>query len=406
MQEAFPDKTFNIRIEGCHCPLSKCKDGQVFNKQHHFALAVPSRNARSTLHDYAFDCPGTVLALVWNQPKVSNLSDFDGLNLVRTFDKLQELHLRASSDSQLTSSEIPEMLLVMRDLRRLSLTGSGFCSETLKIVSKLDKLESLRLHAGSERIFHTQLRDHDFEGLPYLRLPNLKSLEIRYISKYLSIEHVVPSSLRHLRLEYQNRSDRLGAFDLRWIAKTAPDLECLELNIGSLENLWHPTAIAGVDVDVEVYRILDALSSFKKLQRLRLFPSYRQSTAGHLRFKQPIDDEQAVRIFNHLRRQCRNLQVLIISSSYLDYQSILDPYAQYVNDPIKWVARPSGKKTILITHQAKKNYHLEQIWEGERRLTMRNVRRYGRKPHFDEMEEWALPSYEFPFDEPLLWHSR
>lgn len=374
-------------------------------KQHQFALAMPAQRANCFLHAYALECPEDVMALAWSQPKHHLLPSHFELGLVKIFDNLQELHLKTSAESEATSTYIPEMLLKLQDLRRLSLTGSGFCSEALKVISKLDRLESLRLNAGLERIFHTNLRNHDFEGLPYLHLPNLKSLEIRYISRYLSIEHVVPPTIRHLRLEYHNRSDRLGAFDLRWIAKTAPDLEFLELNIGSLANLWHPTAIAGVDVDVEVYRMLEALSSFKKLRFLRLFPSFWRSTAGYLTFRQPVDDEQAVRIFNHLRRQCQNMQVLTISSSYLDYQSRLEAYARDLNEPMKWIVRLFGKKTILITHQARKNYHLEQTWEGERRLTMRNVRRHGRRPHFDEIEEWMLPMYEFPFDEPLQCHT-
>lgn len=57
-------------------------------------------------------------------------------------------------------------------------------------------------------------------------------------------------------------------------------------------------------------------------------------------------------------------------------------------------------KTLLSTHEAKKGWHLEQIWEGDRRLTMITVRHHGVRVHFDEIDDrWVLPAYELPFDE-------
>lgn len=316
------------------------------------------------------------------------------------FTSLQELHLMDGSESDAVPDALPGVLLSFGKLRRLSLVGAGLCSAALGVVSQLQDLESLRLNSTLDRIFHAYLRNHDFEGLPYLRLPRLQSLEIRYISRYLSIKHIVPKTLKHLRIEYHNRNERLTAFDLRWIAEHTPDIERLEINAGALANLWHPTAIAGVDVDMGVYSMLGTLSYFKHLRTLRLFPSYWQTFAGSLRFAQPVSDEQAVRIFRHILLQCKQIRLLIISNSHLDYRTRYEVFSRSLGEPMKWVVRPSGSRTLLTTHEAKKNYHLEQVWEGDRRLTMTTVRHRGRRPHFDELENWTLPMYEFPFEEP------
>lgn len=321
------------------------------------------------------------------------------------FGSLQELHLIELGRSDFVPDTLADVLLGLVELRRLSLVGAGFCSASLGVVSQLKGLESLRLNSPLDRIFHAHLRNHEFEGLPYLHLPCLRSLEIRYISRYLSIEHIVPKMVRHLRIEYHNRNERLSSYDLRWIARHAPNLDCLEMNTGALANLWHPTAIAGVDVDMEVYGMLGTLSSFKNLRTIRLFPSYWQSLAGSLHFVQPVADEQAVRIFRHIRLQCKQLHLLIISNSYLDYRSRNDVFSRDLSEPVKWVVRASGPKTLLTTHEAKRGYHLEQVWEGDRRLTMTTMRHHGRRLHFDELEDWILPMYEFPFDEPQRCYS-
>lgn len=352
-------------------------------------------------------CPEKVVAVSWSYGRNRGSGDPLLQNPpLRLFTSLHELHLKEASGDDLMPGTFANTLLGLGALRRLSLVGAGLCSAALSVVSQLTDLESLCLNSSMDRIFHAHLRSHEFEGLPYLHLPRLQSLEIRYISRYLSIEHVVPKTIRHLRIEYHNRNERLTSFDLRWIARHVPDLDSLELNTGALANLWHPTAVAGVDVDMEVYGMLGALSSFKKLRTLRLFPSYWQSLTGYLHFVQPVADEQAVRIFKHIRLQCKQLRLLIISNSYLDYRTRNDIYSRPSSEPVKWVVRPSGSRILLTTHQAEKNYHLEQVWEGDRRLTMSTVRHHWRRLHFDNLEYWTLPKYEFPFDEPQPCYHR
>jgi len=346
------------------------------------------------------------LALSWRHIRTTTPGDSLSANPALTgFPSLRELHLIEHSSSDIVPDTLGDVLLGLGHLRRLSLVGAGLCSAALKVISQLSNLQSLRLNSPLDRIFHAHLTNHGFEGLPYLHLPHLQSLEIRYISRYLSIEHIVPKTVRHLRIEYHNRNERLTPYDLRWIAGHAPNIECLEIDTGPLANLWHPTAVAGVDVDMEVYSMFGALSSFKNLRTLRLFPSYWQSLAGNLHFVQPVADEQAVRIFRHIHLQCKKLRLLIISNSYLDYHSRNEVFSRGRSEPMKWVVRPSEFKTLLTTHEAKKSYHLEQVWEGDRRLTMTTVRHHGRRLHFDELVDWMLPMYEFPFDEPRPCHA-
>jgi len=407
-------RSFNLNFEACPCsPLDRHGQlpGYLLSEsptKHRIGFWRGSdwRSWKSTCDPLVRSghCPEKVVAVSWSYGRSTNTRDSSAQHPpLKVFTSLHELHLEEPSNDDLIPGGFANTLLCMSALRRLSLVGAGLCSAALSVVSQLRDLESLCLNSSMDRIFHAHLRNHEFEGLPYLHLPRLQSLEIRYISRYLSIEHIVPKTIRHLRIEYHNRDERLTPFDLRWIARHVPELDSLEINTGALANLWHPTAVAGVDVDMEVYGMLGALSYFKKLRTLRLFPSYWQTWTGrYLHFVQPVDDEQAVRIFKHIRLQCKQLRLLIISNSYLDYRRKYNVYSHGSHEPVKWVVRPSGSRILLTTHQAEKNYHLEQVWEGDRRLTMSTVRHHWRRLHFDNLEYWTLPKYEFPFDEPPL----
>lgn len=419
MLDLFPSKSFLLKVETCACAqpvlggkqrnsvsrLGKLVGGQ---KEHQLALRTGDFVLRQPLQ-FSVMPTSKVKALSFravgayvlenNVTKHMPLSALQGL---------QELHVQGvEHDNELLSESFKALLTSLPRLKLLSVQGATLCSGTLSVADQLVSLESLRLNSSLDRIFHTYLRKHDHgEGLTYVNLPKLKSLEIRYISRYLSIERIIPKAVKHLRIQH-HRNERLTTQDILYIARHAPGLRTLELNIGALANLWHPTAVAGLDVvDMDVYRVFDALSSLKHLEVLRLYPSYWQSTSGYLHSAQPVADEQAVRIFNHLLPKCPRLKLLIISSSYLDYAARQDVYSRGQSEPIKWTVRRHGTKTLLSTQEAKKQYHLEQIWEGERRLTMTNVRHRCRRPHFDDLQDWTLPDYEFPFDEPQACHAQ
>lgn len=386
-----------ILVEGCNCialpSLSKLPSCATFllalPPSRGFSVPVPLPNRETPI--LAISC--------FANP--SQLLVFDNIRLNTN---LRELDIKQShqySWPSTMSAVLAKILVECTTLERLSADGADICDAALSALRDLRSLRKLRLVSTSERIFHAHLHN----GLPHMALPQLESLEIGYISRYLTMVQVIPTSLKALRFEFHDRTDRINAFDLKWMAEKMDQLEKLELNVGSLSNLWHPTAVAGVDVDVEVYRLLDILKLFKRLRVLRLFPSYWTSRHGILHFEQPVSDEQAVKVFNHLHRQSSTLQLLIISNTGRDYLLREEIYARQSGDPMKWIVRAWGARTLLTTHQARKRYHLEQIWEGDRRLTMRNVRHHGTQKHFDELHEWDLPHFEFAFDAPATCSS-
>lgn len=277
-------------------------------------------------------------------------------------------------------------------LERLSVSNAGNCERILRIASKLHNLQALRLDCLDENLYHRHIHNHDFEGLPYLNLPKLRSLDIRYVTKYLSIKHILPTQIEHFRIEYH--SGQMSSYDMQWMSTHAPNLTCLELDVGSLDNLWNPTAVAGVDVEVEVYSRLHALTLFPQLRTLRLFPTYFSNTAQSRIFRQPLLDEQAIKIYQYLQNGSRRFQELFISISvhecFLNLRRSI-----HRQEPMKWWVCSSDTRIFLRTHQVGREYELEQIWEGQRRLTTQTLRFVHPRAHFDELDSrWLIPSRE------------
>lgn len=294
-----------------------------------------------------------------------------------------------SSPVPINNSTFPQD---MECLERLSVSGAGDCDRILRIAHRLHNLRALRLDCTDEGLYHRHVHNHDFDGLPYLRLPHLRSLDIRYVTKYLSIQHVLPAQLEHFRIEYH--SGQMSSYDMQWMAKHAPKLTCLELDVGSLNNLWNPTAVAGVDVDVEVYSRLHALTLFPQLRTLRLFPTYFCNTAQSRVFRQPLLDEQAIKIYQYLQHGSRGFQELFISISVHECFSDLRR-SIHRQEPMKWWVCSSDSRIFLRTHQIGREYELEQIWDGQRRLTTKTLRFVHPKAHFDELDRrWLIPSRE------------
>lgn len=418
LSEQFPNRGFLLKVETCACaqPILGGKQRRSISKLGKLVGGETKHQLALRTSDFVLRQPLQFLCMPTSTIKALSFKAVGAYILENNVTKhmpysalqsLEELHIQGvDNDNELLSESFQALLTSLPCLKLLSVQGATLCSGALSVADQLVNLESLRLNSNLDRIFHAHLRKREeVEGLTYINLPKLKSLEIRYISHYLSIERIVPKRVEHLRIQH-HRNETLTTQDILYIAKQAPGLRTLELNTGALTNLWHPTAIAGVDIDMEIYRVLDALSNLKHLEVLRLYPSYWQSTSGYLHFAQPVADEQAVRIFNHLLLKCQRLKLLIISSSHLDYAARQDVYSRGQSEPVKWTVRRHGSKTLLSTQEAKKHYHLEQIWEGERRLTMTNVRHRGRRPHFDDLQNWTLPDYEFPFDEPQACHAQ
>ncbi len=262
-------------------------------------------------------------------------------------------------------------------LRRLRVDGPHLQRRLHDVSSKMQSLEELHLGAIKSTIFHANCTysrpriwsdvNYPFFDADFACLPKLRVLEINGICNHVPIQNVAAASLKALRLHKpDNRSSVINSesqrspSDLAILAKTAPFIERLELDIGYVESLWHPTAVPGVDVDPEQYRFLSTLSHFRSLRVLRLFPPYVAKEFMHspheYGFRQPLSDEQAVRMFNYIRSVCPKLELFSISVSALAIASDVD------FDPMNWELRPWGQKTLVTTRQFGKDYELRQVW--------------------------------------------
>jgi hypothetical protein len=125
------------------------------------------------------------------------------------------------------------------------------------------------------------------------------------------------------------------------------------------------------------------------LRKLRLLPPYRAninrdySTAP---FRQPLDDGQAIKIFNHVKSQCPTLEELAISTD--------NEFALGTRDadfyPMSWIMHALGAHTILVTRQAWRDYEQRQFWVEERHLTT-EIRRFAyTKPYLPDNPGWVL----------------
>lgn len=340
--------------------------------------------------------------------------DFPRPEANRALPALQELHLEFPLGKCPEIEKAIELLLAMipwTRLLRLSLMGNAVIEETLQAVStSLSSLRSLRLKALTlspvwprrrqplkvilrypamlfasakvASIISAFLEGHPLdelliEGFPVDRLgprtlfPTLRKLHL-HVCELLP----APSYFKFLR-----------PADLHALARHSPNLEHLELDIGHIGNLWHSTAVPGVDVDVRIYHVLDAITKLPHLKALRLFPYYRE--LGHTsmfgsRLTQPLTDDAAVRLFRELRERSASLETLAISSDNLITQYCAD------FDAMSWELRAADEKVILTARQANHAYEQRQVWVGQRRLTT-EIRRFSyQKPYISEFDGWIM----------------
>ncbi|EXJ92472.1 hypothetical protein A1O3_01023 [Capronia epimyces CBS 606.96] len=321
-----------------------------------------------------------------------------------------ELHLlvrRGLGSGHHSLRDLDLSLIPWTNLRRLSILWeytiplNQFIHD---IAPKLTKLQALRLHATHHRLYHPACR-HDVPttGLfadapivPPFRIPfelmrELRDLEIDGICNHIPINRLIGPKLRRLRLHCEDvlwsvcsAESQRSHSDILVAAKIAPDLEQLELDVGYIQNLWHPTAIPGVDLDMEQYAFLNAICKFRRLRSLRLFPPFVPRDSP--RYSRtainciPISDDQAIRVFEHLRAQRSSLQTLSLAA-----------IPSFVNiDTMCWEVKRQGEKTILTTKHRARNYQHRQVWIGQRRISSEIKRFNTPRKYLSDSECWAL----------------
>ena len=304
------------------------------------------------------------------------------------------------------------------DLQKLSMEGQQAQVRLSSILPKLTSLRCLHLRSSGfhQNCSYRQLSTFSDVNYPYLdidfdHLPYLESLSIEGHCNHLPVSSVVAPTLNHLRLHRPHRhvstaspQSQRTASDIILAAKIAPLITHLELDINTFENLWHPTAIPGVDVDVDLYSFLSSTSKFKQLRSLRRFPPYvtQASVASGLSWSnehrgrpdaqraQPCSDLQAIKLFNYLRAQNKRLTMVCITpADGFDGKDSL--WFQSPLPPMHWKLKAWGNQTLMITRQKGREYELKQIWEGERKIrteTKKDV--YSKAFQYDKEDEWIL----------------
>lgn len=293
-------------------------------------------------------------------------------------------------------------------LKRLSLSGRAMVEDFFpRAVQSLSSLESLKLSSPNPRSFLYaaglvgSAYDHSIpaprpllpENSPFLKMSRLAELSLDGASNTLPPHYFASPSLNHLRLHlretfYTSRTHGARcAEDVKLLSNLSSAITRLEVDIGEIANLWHLTAVPGVDVDVRIYQILQAITAFPKLRFLRLFPPFIVKGTQRNRFpihRQPLSDEQAVRIFRRLKSERSSLEILSIAADPVVAKDAVD------FDCMSWTVIQSGCQILLVTRQANKSYEQRQIWEGERRLRTEIKRFSYPKPYLPEAPGWTF----------------
>ncbi|EXJ64347.1 hypothetical protein A1O7_00683 [Cladophialophora yegresii CBS 114405] len=314
---------------------------------------------------------------------------------------------RASGTPRHSLSDLEMSLIPWTELQRLSIDWqySVPMGDFLhSILHQLFNLRALHLRAYRQRGYHPACPyeappgrifddppDSHLLTIDYDKIPRLEELAIDGICNHIAVSQLVGGGLRSLRL---HREDNLFSVhsvesqrchrDILLAAQLCPELEHLELDVGYIENLWQSVAVPGVDVDVGQYAFLNAISKFRRLKFLRLFPPFVARGSPHDRrslcHRLPVADYQAVRIFEHLRNECPSLQLLSIAAT-----------PSFVNvDTMSWEVRKHGDTTILTTGHKMRNYQHRQTWIGLRRIRS-EIRRFEEAPaYLPESKDWWL----------------
>ena len=333
---------------------------------------------------------------------------------------VKELWLTMFTTRRPTLPTWPNVLSLVNwsGLQKLSMEGTQAQVRLNSILPMLTSLRCLHLRSSGfhQNCSYRQLSTFSDVNYPYLdidfnHLPHLESLSIEGHCNHLPISSVVAPTLNHLRLHRPHRhvstaspQSQRTASDIILAAKIAPLITHLELDINTFENLWHPTAIPGVDVDVDLYSFLSSTSKFKHLRSLRLFPPYvtQASVAAGLwenenrgarpviQRAQPCSDLQAIKLFNYLRAQNKSLKMVCITPAD-GFDGMDSPYFQSPLPPMHWKVKAMGNQTLMISRQKGSDYELRQIWEGERKIRTETKKdAYSKAFQYDKAERWIL----------------
>jgi hypothetical protein len=197
-----------------------------------------------------------------------------------------------------------------------------------------------------------------------------------------------------MKLKFDERSHVRTGAEMHKIARSAPELEHLELDVPRLGKAYDPTAIPGIDFDIHLHGILDGITKLEKLKSLRLFPAFRNQNDREIlhpnnfanpgEFRQDLTDDVVVRLFQRLREKRPTLQRLLISSDNCVVHFVKD------FDPTSWDISVLGNVITVVVRQADRDYEQRQIWVGERRIRTEIRHFTHHKRYLQEFKGWGI----------------
>lgn len=243
-------------------------------------------------------------ALQWAYPTNASVRDshIHLLNELRSSPLLEELHVSERildlnehfARSVSCATQICGLVPTLPLLKRIRIEGNDLCKKFLVIIPRLVALQDLSIYSVYRRVFHKtcDLEDATIPepkstvDMPWLKLPNLRKLDLRFVCKHFNMEQIIPKGLTSLRIEFYGAEERMTPEDMDWLVQHCPNLEQLELDMGLMENSNFQANRSEdstnasslffnmVNASSHFLKMIERLKDLRHLRTLRLFPSY------------------------------------------------------------------------------------------------------------------------------------
>lgn len=315
-----------------------------------------------------------------------------GLEELQLVDKQTEIAL---GEFPTIKPQVRKILQRTSSIQRLRIEGSILAWHLIPDILNLNRLQHLTIYSAWRIAFHRTCTDDivtPTTDLPWLSLPNLRYLDIRFICHHFSIQQMVPPGLLGLRIEFFDAKGFLTVSDIHWLQKWCPHLERLELDIGN----FFSRTLGEAQIPEDTADRLDALVGFRHLRVLRFFPTYWDN--GKL-LRHPLKSKcWPVTLFARLQKQVTSLRQLHICMSYGEYPFDAVPRTFDENRPLKFrVLKANQSEYILRYSFAYSGFATDITFQG----SINNF--IGSKPVFVRLDDffedldhdWVIPHADF-----------
>lgn len=362
---------------------------------------------------------GRLKALQWAHPtnRLTRDSHIKLLDDLHSSPLLEELHVSERildldehfARNISSATQICNLVSTLPHLKRIRIEGNDLAKEFSLILPSLVTLEDLSIYSVYRRVFHetcdledaTNPNPHLTVDMPWLKLPRLRKLDLRFVCKHFGIEQLIPPGLTALRAEFYGAEERMTPEDMDWLVQYCPHLEQLELDMGLMEasNFQATVPETSTATSSRFRAMIGKLKGFRRLKILRLFPSYwfNGKLLSHPFIGSTENVTSAVRVFRLIRSICPSIHNLTISISFGEYPFDVVPRMSLDTRPMKFVLRSVGEQDDVLVHAGygANTELLELVYRGETALLDVKVIPTLPKDFFDDLSDgWILPHYE------------